>query len=595
LSSSLVKKAITMAKVGRLLLIGAFVCAQPTVVSILLATRFNATLADCAPNRADPLFNDEVHYWNEVAAFAGAGFGGGYFVINEHPAPATWTHFGPHGPGFPVLYGSLARLFGWRDGSGPQFNGLVVLLGALSWFLLCRPDHRRLATATVLLASFWPGLLWLPATMQESLHLAIGLVLAGLASRALGGGRAGALATQLFFVVAAAGALIRVTWALVLVPLACVAPRAVSRRYRLLILAEAAATSGCLWVAYRWLCSPYPNDLASVVDALRNTPDKAFRIFFTHLQGSLLGLLSPRAAALEVLARLEVLAVVVVGLCCVLPFRHSGIAPYAFAAKRPRLFLGLHVVSVGSLYVLQTEALAPLMLGRYLYAVANAAALAGLFALHRDGVYWLLRRLRSRLLFCETDPGVCVFAALSLALVIAGVLVLYASGSWRDYRVLAPHLLLALFALAARDAWRFSLGVAVVNLLFTPVFLGQFDAFHSARFRNPTGIFDLGRYVEFDPGADPWSNTVLVTNSYGWSQLKTPVGIGVSFMLENGYRPSPESGLELPPRSRHLVVGHAQFLLRDRCRLELICETPVGGLYRNLDFRDNPTAASAHR
>src|SRR5258706_2388391 len=53
--------------------------------------------------------SDEVHYWNEIASFARAGFASGYFVPDEHAAPCGLFHFGPHGPGFPVVYGSRSE------------------------------------------------------------------------------------------------------------------------------------------------------------------------------------------------------------------------------------------------------------------------------------------------------------------------------------------------------------------------------------------------------------------------------------------------------------------------------------------------------
>jgi hypothetical protein len=39
-----------------------------------------------------------------------AGFGSGYFTYAEHPARLAATHFSAHGPGFPLVYGSLGRL-----------------------------------------------------------------------------------------------------------------------------------------------------------------------------------------------------------------------------------------------------------------------------------------------------------------------------------------------------------------------------------------------------------------------------------------------------------------------------------------------------
>src|SRR5260221_6993261 len=98
----------------------AFLLAPGFVVSLALAGH-HATLADCRPS-----WNDDVNYWNDIACFTRAGFGAGYCVVDERPAPAKWSHFGPHGPVFPLLYGLPARVVGWHPTSGPFFN-LAVL------------------------------------------------------------------------------------------------------------------------------------------------------------------------------------------------------------------------------------------------------------------------------------------------------------------------------------------------------------------------------------------------------------------------------------------------------------------------------------
>jgi hypothetical protein len=73
------------------------------VTSILLATKLNATLLDCRPHDGVMGRSDEMHYWHEINCFKHVGLDGGYFVVNERPARATWTHYGPHGPGFPAI------------------------------------------------------------------------------------------------------------------------------------------------------------------------------------------------------------------------------------------------------------------------------------------------------------------------------------------------------------------------------------------------------------------------------------------------------------------------------------------------------------
>jgi hypothetical protein len=89
-----------------------FILAPVAVTSALLARVFGAALLDCRTTFG--AVSDELHYREEVQSFKEVGLAGGYSVVNERPAPARWSHFGPHGPAFPAFYGTLARAFGWR-------------------------------------------------------------------------------------------------------------------------------------------------------------------------------------------------------------------------------------------------------------------------------------------------------------------------------------------------------------------------------------------------------------------------------------------------------------------------------------------------
>jgi hypothetical protein len=579
-----------------LFLLASFLVAPAAVVSLALATSLNATLADCGPLRTSTVFNDEAHYWNEVDSFARVGFRGGYFVVNERPAAAGWTRFGPHGPAFPVLYGSLARVLGWREASGPLFNVLALWAGSAVWLWLCRPDTPRLLAAILLTATFWPCLLFIPSTMQEPFHCAIAFVLAGLAYCALCGddsrsplspGRAFAA----FVVVAALASIFRVSWALVLVPLACVGPRGASGRTRVALAAALAALTGALWVLHQWICSPYPSDLAAVAGGMWEQPEKNLRFFLTEVKWSAQRLLWPENA-LEALERLAVVAVIGLGVCLLGRPVAADYRPYRFAARRTRRFVAMNLGLLGVLYVLLTEDLVSQLLGRYLFAAAVAAAVAGLLGLHRDGIGWLLRQTRSWFRFCEPDRPACLFAALSLAVLVACVVVLYSAGTWRDYRVIGPHLLLSLLVLAASSAWRCSFVVAVANLLIAVPFLSAFVDMHRGRVIPEAETVDLSGYVAYDPAAGPWTNTLLVPAARTWPLLKVPAGVGVTIVVESGYRTTATATFPLPPRSGYVLLSAAKAASWQEkgCHLQLVGETPAGHLYRNLDC---PEAAPA--
>src|SRR5687768_18094280 len=89
-------------------------CALLAIVPASIVLALVLALFDAGPRRFLPFWTDEVVYWNEAAVFGDTGFGGGYTVIQEEPARAAFTHFGPHGPVFPAFHGAIAAVWGWR-------------------------------------------------------------------------------------------------------------------------------------------------------------------------------------------------------------------------------------------------------------------------------------------------------------------------------------------------------------------------------------------------------------------------------------------------------------------------------------------------
>jgi hypothetical protein len=85
---------------------------------LLVRVHLDAHLGDFVP----AFENDQIGYWHYVLSFGHVGFESGYYTPNEHPAAAGLVHFDVHGPFFPMLYGSVARLVGWDLDSGTYFN-----------------------------------------------------------------------------------------------------------------------------------------------------------------------------------------------------------------------------------------------------------------------------------------------------------------------------------------------------------------------------------------------------------------------------------------------------------------------------------------
>jgi hypothetical protein len=283
-----------------------FLAAPAAVTLALLAWKLGASLNDCLP-----VDSDEVHYWNEIACFVHAGLASGYCVDNEQPARATWTRFGPHGPGFPLVYGLPACLVGWQPASGPFFNVAIVAIGACLWLALSRPNAVTLAVATVLMGTFWPLILYLPTAYQEGVHCAIALVLAGLLRRALGGTWRCAVPFVALVIVAS---LIRLSWILVLIPWAVASFPGVRWRSKAFIaLATVLGLAGAIW-AFTVICSPYPDRLNPELARGRESPVFAFWTLELRFERGWKQLLLPSSAPPSgLLQRYQLVAIILLG------------------------------------------------------------------------------------------------------------------------------------------------------------------------------------------------------------------------------------------------------------------------------------------
>jgi hypothetical protein len=210
---------------------------------------------------AVPYVSDEVAYWTQISTFQAAGFDGGYTTINEHPARAPFSHFGPHGPAFSMVYGLPARVTGWGYATGPLFGAVAFILGAAAWIAIARP---RLWPTALLLATFWPVVLAAPNTMQESLHFAIACVMAALIGSALAERPTPRTHLWLAWALLAAAALVRPIWALPAIGFGWQLARKRGSRAGAWGLVAGAIACGVLYVAFAYLAAPYPTAVSGL-------------------------------------------------------------------------------------------------------------------------------------------------------------------------------------------------------------------------------------------------------------------------------------------------------------------------------------------
>lgn len=156
------------------------------------------------------------------------------------------------------------------------------------------------------------------------------------------------------------------------------------------------------------------------------------------------------------------------------------------------------------------------------------------------------------------------FHLLNLGLILVLNVVIYELGEWRDYRVLAPHLLLSLLVYLLANEKKSLIKLAVVaQILVLPVFISDYRAFYTDHFTVEQPLLAEMRqvsetYLHYDAAAENgWCNTVLVR---GWHPrwLEINPKMGFSVLLSPHTNP-------LLPQSKYLIIDEPVYtILADR-------------------------------
>ncbi len=474
-----------------------------------------------------PVVSDAVMYWHQITTFAAVGFSGGYYTIGEEAAAASFTHFYAWGPWYIALYGLIGKAVGWSLRSPMLFDVAAVTLALLGAVLLIRPNARQLVLVLLVLLTYWPLHLYLPVAMQEPFHYAVAILLAGIFYRLLV--HEGAVPHRLLgaaLVMILGAALVRPTWAVLLLPL-------------VMIVVEKRPHS-------------------------RTTRGNRFRLVFRDWP------LLPACAAIAGLFLLYI---------------------YVAAPFPNRWTFDVQLLLRSPVAVLQS-----------LVAVTTVQGMAYLWPDFENPVWTLLRYQALGIVLWMTvlafrrpgheaeqvAPGRQPWRRaerlthiLNLGLVVLLVVMLFDVGSWRDYRVVAPHLLLSLLLLAACGRTRVVAVAVLAGLLFTPSFLADYKEKASRQFTDERARIDAfadqtaGTLV-YQPQSDPWCNTILLPQRIAFlpESLAIPAGIGISFYSDS------TSPSEL--KSRYIMADDASRKdLTEAFDLQFASATAIGDLYRN--------------
>jgi hypothetical protein len=214
-----------------------------------------------------PQWSDEIFHWHQVATFRVAGFQGGYYTVNEQPAPFAMSHFYTHGPVYPMLFGTLGRLAGWGFTSAPIMGALLTSLALGLFVFLTRPDWKQLLLLGLMMLTFWPMHLYMATDMRLTFFVAIAIVLAACFYRTIVDPRgASPLFLTGFGLLLAAATVSKLTWSFLFLPYLL----HIRQRLHLTVLQSCVLSAALILLGFgvhSQLAAPYPNFASELLQA----------------------------------------------------------------------------------------------------------------------------------------------------------------------------------------------------------------------------------------------------------------------------------------------------------------------------------------
>lgn len=495
---------MTPAKCFRATLTSLLVLAPALTTFILLNIFMKVEFTQFVPTYYD-VHNDSLFHWRQVYTFSAVGFDGGYYTVNELPAPAALSRYYAHGPVFVLLYGMIGKIVSW-DLTSPIFSNTLVITFSLVILLTRRPSSPQTLLLIVTTITVWPVLIYIPTSMMESLNQAGAIGIGALIWKLMADRRR--ISPPSFAVLLGLVgllALMRPTWGVLFFPLLLL--QLENRSPTSIIRATGLALLGfiTIYLANITLSAPYP--------------------------------LLEQSLASGIQARLDRLA--------------NNLAIWGRGVP----------IEVAQRY----------LIGAILVMIA---------------LLWVTRRR------VFTAEG--IFHLSNLGAPLAINLLFNDMAFYRDFRALAPHLLLSLIVLIACRRWLIPAVFVVIQAVMIPEFLLEYRAAIEPQFtpgliENMIAFRDsMSSEIVYQPNAPSgWCNTLLfILENRGHRVLSIPPelalihpGIGLSFYI--GYW-GDQPPLRYPLRSRYILLSSPnRAKIGNRIRLSLLHFTPIGVLYRN--------------
>lgn len=238
------------------------------------------------------LWNDEIQYWLEINGFQLIGTNTGYFSVEELISSAEFSHFGTHGPVYPMFMGMLAKIFGWSLISGPIYNLAFIMIGVSSFLLLARPNLKKVIYLLIYMLVLFPVLSYIPSTMQESLNQAFAFAIGGVMVVVSSKKQPSRWLMILGFFLIFFASLIRVTWSLLFFPFFWGISSGGTYKQKFVPLAAAAGMVFLSFGLYSYWTSSFPdaflykalnvsplNGLNVVIEVLKNIRNNLVNFF----------------------------------------------------------------------------------------------------------------------------------------------------------------------------------------------------------------------------------------------------------------------------------------------------------------------------
>ncbi|MBN8595691.1 MAG: hypothetical protein J0M33_28320 [Anaerolineae bacterium] len=461
------------------------------------------------------VYNDAIYNWRQAYTFSAVGFDGGYYTVNELPAPASFSHFYAHGPGYPMIYGSIGRIFGWTLTSQIWINLTLVTLALFAVLSGLRPGLKQALLFVICSVAVWPVLIYLLTGMTESLHHATAILFSILMWRLIRD--SATMQVRLYVLLISLLTLLtltRPTWGVLFIPVFMLRTKQWRFWKSILLAVLGFACFAVLFQIHIAVASPYP-----FLDADPRTQHDLIGFIDTRLERANLNLQAwTQGIPIEVMQRYTLVALLVgIMIWSVIKRREVG---------REAVF---HLMNIGF----------PLAINLF----ANDMAF------------------------------------------------------YRDFRAMAPHLLLSLLVLVACRRWWLPTVFIIFQLTMFPAFLTEYRATVEPQFSNSEVISSVKTFqtqtapvLIYQPNApSPWCNTLLFIME-NWNDLAMSIppelafvdpGIGLSFYV--GYWNTPPA-LNFPLKSRYVLLSPSnRDKIGDQANLTLLRSTIAGNIYRNED------------